>query len=139
MSDDETSFRSTDAGDHVIVRVAGDLDLDSAPALTAELKRLVGPRPLILDLSAVDFMASSGLGVLVGAHKKSAAQAGALLLAAPGPRVRKIFRITKLHKVFAVFDSVEEAVAGLAKPMKVEAAPVETVVPGFGAQSPHRD
>ncbi|WP_433160538.1 STAS domain-containing protein [Kribbella sp. CA-247076] len=136
MSDDELSVHTTDAGDHVVVRVDGDLDLESAPVLTAELKRLVGPRPLLLDLGGVDFMDSSGLGVLVGAHKESAAQGGALVIAAPGARVRKIFRITKLHKVFTVHETLDEAVAGLAAPLEVDAAPVETVVPGFGTE-PH--
>ena len=87
----------------------GDLDLEGAPALTAELRALLGPRPIVLDLTGVEFMDSSGLGVLVGAHKDATSRGGALILAAPSPRVRKIFKVTKLHKVFAVHDTPEQA------------------------------
>jgi anti-sigma B factor antagonist len=108
--DPELLIRTTDAGSYVAVRVMDDLDLESAPALTAELKAQLGPRPIVLDLSDVEFMDSSGLGVLVGAHKEAAARGGALLLAAPGSRVHKVLKITKLHKVFAVHETVEQAV-----------------------------
>ncbi|MGZ0148188.1 STAS domain-containing protein [Kribbella sp. WER1] len=101
----ELVIETAELESYVLVRVVGDLDLDSAPALTAELKARLGPRPIVLDLSGIEFMDSSGLGVLVGAHKSAAAQGGALLLAAPGPRVHRILKITKLHKVFAVYDT----------------------------------
>jgi anti-sigma B factor antagonist len=134
----ELIIRTTDAGEYVTMQLVGDLDLEGAPELTAELKALIGPRPVVLDLSGVEFMDSSGLGVLVGAHKEAAALGGALVLAAPGPRVQKIFKITKLHKVFTVHETLEEAVTGLAAPVEVEAAPVLTVVPGFGPETRDR-
>ena len=70
MTDEGTELviDSAELDTHVLVRVVGDLDLDSAPALTAELKARLGPRPIVVDLSGIDFMDSSGLGVLVGAH-----------------------------------------------------------------------
>jgi anti-sigma B factor antagonist len=107
--DPDLLLRTTDAGPYVVVRVLGDLDLESAPALTAELKAQLGPRPIVLDLSEVEFMDSSGLGVLVGAHKEAAARGGALLLAAPGSRVHKVLKITKLHKVFTIHETPEQA------------------------------
>ncbi|MGW5193984.1 STAS domain-containing protein [Kribbella sp. NPDC004138] len=106
----ELVLATIDAGSYVMVRVVGDLDLESAPVLTAGLKAQLGPRPIVLDLSGVEFMDSSGLGVLVGAHKEAAARDGALVLAAPSPRVHKIFKVTKLHKVFAVHETVDQAV-----------------------------
>jgi anti-sigma B factor antagonist len=127
----ELDIQITDAGGYLIVRVVGDLDLESAPALTAALKARIGPRPIVLDLGGVEFMDSTGLGVLVGAHKETAAHGGALVLAAASPRVQKIFKVTKLHKVFALHETVDEAVESLAGHLEVEAAPVETVVPGF--------
>ncbi|GAB2666588.1 STAS domain-containing protein [Kribbella swartbergensis] len=136
---EKLSLQTADSGEYVLVRLNGDLEMESAPAVTAELKRLVGPRPLVVDLSGVDFMDSSGLGVLIGAHKASAALGGALVVAGPGPRVQKIFRITKLNKVFTVHETLEEAVASLAAPLEVKAAPVETVVPGFDAENSDRE
>lgn len=110
----ELVLRTTDAGPYLLVRVVGDLDLESAPVLTANLKAQLGPRPLVLDLSGVEFMDSSGLGVLVGAHKEAVARGGALVLAAPSPRVHKIFKVTKLHKVFAVHETLDQAVEAVA-------------------------
>ncbi|GAA0576422.1 STAS domain-containing protein [Kribbella sandramycini] len=136
IDDDDLTIRTAEAADHLLLTVIGDLDLENAPAMTAALKDAIGVRPVILDLTGVDFMDSSGLGVLVGAHKEAAAHGAALLLAAPGPRLQKIFKITKLHKVFAVYESVPAAVAALGQPLQVEAAPPESVVPGFDAAGP---
>ncbi|MGW7686314.1 STAS domain-containing protein [Kribbella sp. NPDC054772] len=128
----ELVIRTTDAGAYVLVQVVGDLDLESAPALTEELKARLGARPIVLDLAGIEFMDSSGLGVLVGAHKDAAAQGGALLVAAPGPRVHRIFKITKLHKVFALYETVDEAVR------TVDGAAAQAVVPGFEMGSRER-
>jgi anti-sigma B factor antagonist len=128
----DLSIRTTDAGDHILITVIGDLDLESAPAMTAALKKVMGERPVVIDLSGVDFMDSSGLGVLVGAHQ----QAAALLLAAPNQRLQKIFKITKLHKVFALHETLTEAVSSLPGRAGQTEAPVETVVPGFEPQNP---
>ena len=112
----ELVIRTTDTGAYVLVQVVGDLDLESAPAMTEELRARLGPRPLVVDLAGIEFMDSSGLGVLVGAHKEAAARGGALLLAAPGPRVHRIFKITKLHKVFALYETVDEAASSVSVP-----------------------
>ncbi|MFI5736046.1 STAS domain-containing protein [Kribbella sp. NPDC051587] len=132
FDDDDLTIRTTAADDHLLVSVIGDLDLESAPAMTAALKQVLGDRPVVVDLSGVEFMDSSGLGVLVGAHK----DATALLLAEPGPRLQKIFKITKLHKVFALYPTVDEAIASLRAPATETEAPVESVVPGFEELSP---
>ena len=50
----------------------------------------------------------------------------------------EIFKITKLHKVFALYETLDEAVESLGGRLEVEAAPVETVVPGFGVESDDR-
>jgi anti-sigma B factor antagonist len=128
--------RTGGTADYVTVAAAGDVDLESAPALTSELKRVLGPRPVLLDLSGVEFMDSSGLGVLIGAHKEAAALGGVLILVGPVPRVRKIFKITKLNKIFTIHETPAEALAALGDPLDIEAAPVETVVPGFDANHP---
>lgn len=99
-----------------LLRLAGDLDIEAAADLTETLKSVladVGSLPLVLDLTDVEFMDSSGLGVLVGAHKEAAAVGGQLILAAPHPRVAKILRITKLHKVFTIHPTVDDALAAV--------------------------
>lgn len=117
LTDDAAAFTVDvdTSGPGPLVRVHGDLDLESAPELTSTLKALLGPYPLVLDLSGVEFMDSSGLGVLVGAHKESIAHGGALIVVGPQPRVRKILKITKLEKVFTVYSSLDDLAPELAQ------------------------
>ncbi|TWD79757.1 anti-sigma B factor antagonist [Kribbella amoyensis] len=101
-------------GPYALVRLAGDVDIESSGELTETLKAVLatlGTAPLVIDLAEVEFMDSSGLGVLVGAHKEAEAQGGSLELVNPHPRVTKILRITKLHKVLTVRESLADATA----------------------------
>jgi anti-sigma B factor antagonist len=128
---EETIIHTSDAGTYLTIEVVGDLATQGAAALTAEFKAVLGPRPVLVDLSQVGFLDSTGLGVLVGAHREAATQGGALLLVAAGPRLDKIFKITKLYKMFAQYETMDDAVTSLESPLQVEDAPVESVVPGF--------
>jgi anti-sigma B factor antagonist len=64
---------------------------------------------LIIDLSAVRFVDSSGLGALVSGFKNASAREGSLKLCCLQPQVRSMFELTRLHRVFEIFTSVEEA------------------------------
>jgi anti-sigma B factor antagonist len=124
LTDDEASFNLEldTSGPGPLVRVHGDLDLETAPELTGLLKTLLGPHPVVVDLTDVEFMDSSGLGVLVGAHKESIAHSGALVVVGPQPRIQKILRITKLDKVFTVYPTLDDFSAVLAEQQLAEAA-----------------
>ena len=63
----------------------------------------------MIDLEGVDFLDSTGLGVLVGALKRVRSHEGTLALVCTQERLLKIFRITGLAKVFPIYDSVEAA------------------------------
>ncbi len=64
---------------------------------------------LIIDLSAVRFVDSSGLGALVSGFKNASAREGSLKLCGLQPQVRSMFELTRLHRVFEIFASTEEA------------------------------
>jgi len=64
---------------------------------------------LIIDLAEVRFVDSSGLGALVSGFKNSSARKGSLKLCSLQPQVRSMFELTRLHRVFEIFASVEEA------------------------------
>lgn len=64
---------------------------------------------LIIDLSAVRFIDSSGLGALLSGYKNASLRSGSLVLAALQPRVQSMFELTRLHRVFEIFPSVEDA------------------------------
>lgn len=97
-----------------VLAVSGEVDVATVPRLREQLHSLVaqGDRCIVVDLDAVDFLDSTGLGVLVGALKRVRSSGGDLQLICNQPRIRKVFEVTGLTKVFAIHDSVEAAVAG---------------------------
>ena len=98
-------------GDHAVLEVGGEIDVYTAPKLREKLIELVsdGSYHLIVDLENVDFLDSTGLGVLVGGLKRVRNHDGSLQLVCTQEKILKIFRITGLTKVFPIHSSVSEA------------------------------
>ena len=98
-------------GDRTVVEVGGEIDVYTAPRLRDTIVALVdaGQNHLVLDLEQVEFMDSTGLGVLVGGLKHVRGQEGSLALVCTQERLLKIFRITGVTKVFDIHDDVESA------------------------------
>ena len=90
-----------------IIAVGGEIDVYTAPKLRDKITELVadGVYDIIVDMEAVEFLDSTGLGVLVGGLKKVRAHDGSLQLICTQDRLLKIFRITGLAKVFTIHDS----------------------------------
>ncbi|HZD38625.1 MAG TPA: STAS domain-containing protein [Actinomycetes bacterium] len=99
--------------DHAVLEVAGEIDVYTAPKLREKLIELVseGSYHLVVDLEKVDFLDSTGLGVLVGGLKRVRNHEGSLELVCTQDKILKIFRITGLTKVFPIHDSVDDAIA----------------------------
>jgi anti-sigma B factor antagonist len=88
-----------------VIIVEGDLDLASAPALREILHHRIdnGEVHLVLDLSKLDFLDSSGLGVLVGAARRVRTElGGTVTLLSPSASVLRLLELTRLGHVFAV-------------------------------------
>jgi anti-sigma B factor antagonist len=98
-------------GDVTILAVKGEVDLYTAPSLKERIADLVagGQTRIAVDLAGVEFMDSTGLGVLIGALKRCKDGGGSLSLVAPRDPVVKVLSITGLDKVFAIHDNVEQA------------------------------
>jgi anti-sigma B factor antagonist len=96
----------------VIVRLAGELDLYNAPTLRDELLKAADGSPdrLVVDLSGLTFIDSTGLGVLIEARTRLTNRR-AFLLAAPGLETRRALEISGLDRHFAVHDSLDAALA----------------------------
>ena len=101
-----------------VVRLTGELDAHQAPALRSLLAEqvLTGPGNLVLDLSGLTFIDSSGLAALIAAHKGTQAAGTSFVLAGPGAAVTKVLALTGLRTVLATAPSVEEALASLPQP-----------------------
>ena len=96
-----------------VLSVQGEVDVYTAPQFREQLIQLVdqGQRKILVDLEGVEFLDSTGLGVLVGGLKRVRAHDGSLDLVCTQERILKIFRITGLTKVFGIHDSVDEAIS----------------------------
>jgi len=100
-------------GNWSVVTVAGELDVSTAPLLREQLIDVIaaGSQQVAVDMSAVSFIDSVGLGVLVGALKRLRRCDGDLRVAAPSDPVLRTLRISGLHRVFGAFPTVDEAIA----------------------------
>ena len=99
-------------GDCAVLQVAGEVDAYTAPMLRERIRDLAAKdvAHLVAEPSAVDFLDSTGLGVLVGGLKRLREAGGSLALVIAAPRILRLFQITGLTKVLAIHPSVAEAI-----------------------------
>jgi anti-sigma B factor antagonist len=92
------------ANEAAVVSISGELDIATAPRLRDELMELInsGIRAVIVDLAQLEFIDSTGLGVLVSALKRFREHGGDMALQSPRPAALKIFEMTGLANVFAI-------------------------------------
>ncbi len=110
----ELSLATRTVAEHTVLEVGGEVDVYTAPRLRERLIELIdaGARSVVVDLGRVDFLDSTGLGVLVGALKRLRAVEGSFGLVCAKEPLLKIFRITALDQVFPLYPSVDAAIAG---------------------------
>ena len=121
---DELRLSSKRRDGFVIVAVGGELDVVTSRQFDEYLTQACGEHNrVILDLSAVDFMDTGSLAVIVGHWKKLTAAGGTLVLAGARYRYTKTLWITGLADRLPLYDSVDEAIAaGGAAPEGVKSA-----------------
>src|SRR3954454_5220924 len=107
----ELSVTSRQEGDRTVISVSGEIDVYTAPSLRERLNELVasGHYDLIVDMEGVEFLDSTGLGVLVGGLKRVRSHDGTLRLVCAQEKILKVFRITGLTKVFPIHPTLQEA------------------------------
>jgi anti-sigma B factor antagonist len=111
----ELTVDSRQEGSRTVVVVHGEIDVYTAPTLRERLNELVsaGRNDLIVDMQGVDFLDSTGLGVLVGGLKRVRSLDGELQLVCGQEKILKVFRITGLTKVFPIHPTLEDALQGI--------------------------
>lgn len=109
----ELSVTSRQEGDRTVISVSGEIDVYTAPSLRERLNELVasGYYNLVVDMEGVEFLDSTGLGVLVGGLKRVRSHDGTLRLVCAQEKILKVFRITGLTKVFPIHATLAEALA----------------------------
>ena len=97
-----------------VVAATGEVDVYTAPVLDEELTRLTdaGASSLVVDLSGVDFLDSTGLSVIVKALEAVRPRDGRIDVVVAAERVAKVFRITGLDEMVTLHRSLDDALAG---------------------------
>lgn len=110
----DLTLDGTRSGDWFVLHVGGEIDLATAPTLRERMTREIdgGEHRVIIDLTAVDFIDSTGLGSLIGALKRVRGHGGELRLVCAEPRILKVFEITGLDRVFEIHGDVAASVSG---------------------------
>ncbi len=100
-------------GDCAVLQVTGEVDVYTAPMLREQMQEFSakGAVHVIVDLGRVDFLDSTGLGVLVGALKRLRSAGGSFALVCDKEPLLKIFRITALDQVFPLHPTVDAAIS----------------------------
>jgi len=109
----ELSVVTRREGARTVISVTGEIDVYTAPTLRERLNELVadGEYHLVVDMAGVDFLDSTGLGVLVGGLKRARSHDGTLRLVCDQEKILKVFRITGLTKVFPIYAALPDALA----------------------------
>ena len=97
-------------GDAVIAALAGDVDLESSPRARALLLELVqGGRRVLVDLSAVSYLDSSGVASLIEAYQLARKRGAGFALVAPTPAARRVLELARLDRVFTIHAALADA------------------------------
>ena len=96
-----------------ILSLRGEIDVYTAPRMRQAIVDLVdaGSLNIVVDMASVDFLDSTGLGVLVGALKRLRSAGGSFALVCDKEPLLKIFRITALDQVFPLHPTVDAAIS----------------------------
>ena len=104
------STRSVD--EHIpVIALEGEVDVYTAPQLKQQMLNLLdgGVKEMVVDLTSVEYLDSTALGVLIGGLKRMRERDGNLALICPNQRIKRVFEITGLDKIFSIFNSEAEA------------------------------
>jgi anti-sigma B factor antagonist len=105
--------QTTPDGQAQIFVLHGSLDISTSPTVRAALVEAAdrGQHEIVVDLSNLEFLDSTGLGALIGAHKRAKDNGGRVRLVVQEGQILRLLRITGLLGIFPVYTSLEGALA----------------------------
>lgn len=113
MSQDTLSIDVSAArdGNVALFALGGSLDIATSPTLRAALIEAAdrNEHEIVVDLVHLEFLDSTGLGALIGAHKRASENGGSVRLVAAEGQILRLLRITGLLDVFAVYPTIDAA------------------------------
>jgi anti-sigma B factor antagonist len=111
MSDTQPVVGVESLSDGVCITLTGEIDLSQSPVVRQQLMQIVADKPerLLVDLSNVSYMDSSGVATLVEALQAQRKNNGRMILYGLQPKVRGIFEVSRLDMVFTIVDDADAA------------------------------
>ena len=100
----------------LIVRLKGELDHHTADAVKQRMEEAIArgrSSHVVLSLSELEFMDSSGLGVILGRYKQITAKGGRMAVCGVKPGVNRLFELSGLYKILAIYDNERMALSSL--------------------------
>lgn len=96
-------------GGVAVIELRGEIDLSTSPSFKEKVYETIesGKKDVVIDLNGLEFMDSTGLGVLVAALKKTSMEGGSIRLVCAKRNIMKVFTITGLDKVFPIYDNLQ--------------------------------
>ncbi len=109
------TIRAERRGAVTVVTLDGSCTMEVSAELRDKLEPLVTPdaRSLVVDMQALDFIDSTGLGGIIAAHLRARQTGGKVRLVKPRPAIHEILTITWLVKLFPLDETVDAAVAAI--------------------------
>ena len=119
MSHDELSIdiKTENHGETLIYKLRGSLDLATSPSVRGALLDAAGAgnHDIIVDLTKLEFLDSTGLGALIGAHRRALEHGGGVRLVVHEGPIARLLNITGLMRVFPVYATLDDAIGGQAR------------------------
>jgi anti-anti-sigma factor len=120
----------------LVVQICGELDIATAPELREQLLAILNRQTtsrLILDLSKLEFMDSSGVAVLIDTDRRARLLGGSVALVAPQRSVSRVLQICGVDRCLPIFTDVSAAAGG------PQSDPVQPLHPGLSPQAGESD
>lgn len=105
-------YSSSRHGSVTLIHIGGSLDAETAPKFHGKLKVEIekGARRIVCNLSHLDYIASAGLGVLIGANDLLSRQGGEIRISAMNEKIQKIFKLLGFINLFKIFEDDQSAI-----------------------------
>jgi anti-anti-sigma factor len=95
-----------------LVRVGGSLDAETAPKFDSKIKGEIekGAKKIVCNMESLDYIASAGLGVLIGANDTLSKQGGEIRISSMNDKIKKIFKLLGFISLFKIFEDDQKAI-----------------------------
>lgn len=105
-------YSSSKQGNVTLICVGGSLDAETAPKLDAKIRNEIekGAKKIVFNMEKLEYIASAGLGVLIGSNDVLQKQGGELRLSAMNDKIRKIFKLLGFINLFKIYENDEKAI-----------------------------